>query len=154
MLNQLLKSTSVRWICLTILISIGVVSCPDTALADDRYIGELPKDGQFRFYLEQIPNNVTLYWDYDFNGHPDTVFACPLAGQGKISSCDMPLKAGDNNYIFTTCPSHYPMYYLTTRECWECLSCRAWFKPPQDGEDIHFPLSAKGMVVRYCNENR
>ena len=152
MLNQLLKSTSVRWICLTILISIGVVSCPDTALADDRYIGELPKDGQFRFYLEQIPNNVTLYWDYDFNGHPDTVFACPLAGQGKISSCDMPLKAGDNNYIFTTCPSHYPMYYLTTRECWECLSCRAWFKPPDDS--INFPLPAKGMVVRYCNENR
>ena len=151
MLNQLLKSTSVRWICLTILISIGVVSCPDTALADDRYIGELPKDGQFRFYLEQIPNNVTLYWDYDFNGHPDTVFACPLAGQGKISSCDMPLKAGDNNYIFTTCPSHYPMYYLTTRECWECLSCRAWFKPPDDS--INFPLPAKGMVVRYCNGN-
>ena len=153
MLNQLLKSTSVRWICLTILISIGVVSCPDTALADDRYIGELPKDGQFRFYLEQIPNNVTLYWDYDFNGHPDTVFACPLAGQGKISSCDMPLKAGDNNYIFTTCPSHYPMYYLTTRECWECLSCRAWFKPPQDGEDIHFPLPTVKMSVRYCNGN-
>ena len=152
MLNQLLKSTSVRWICLTILISIGLVSCPDAALADDRYIGELPKDGQFKFYLEQIPNNITLIWDYDFNGHPDTVFACPLVGQGKISSCDMPLKAGDNNYIFTTCPSHDPMYYLTTRECWECVSCKAWFKPPDDS--INFPLSAGGMVVRYCNENR
>ena len=153
MLNQLLKNMSVRWICLPILIS----SCPDAAIAfesrADRYIGELPKDGQVKFHVEQIPNNVTLYWDYDFNGHPDTVFACPLVGQGKISSCDVPLKAGDNNYIFTTCPSHYPIYFLTTRECWECLSCRAWFKPPQDGEDIHFPLPTVKMSVRYCNGN-
>ena len=150
MLNQLLKSMSVRWICLTILISIGVVSCPDTALAD-RYIGELPENGQFKFYVEQVPNNVTLYWDYDFNGRPETVFACPLVGYGKVSSCNVPLKAGDNNYIFTTCPSDDPVYYLTTRQCWECLSCKAWFKPRDNS--INFPLPAKGMVVRYCNGN-
>ena len=151
MLNQLLKSMSVRWICLTILISIGIVSCPDTALAAERYIGKLPQDGQFKFHVEQIPNNVTLYWDYDFNGTPDTVFACPLVGYGKVSSCNVPLKAGDNNYIFTTCPSDDPVYYLTTRQCWECVSCRAWFKPPDDS--INFPLPAVKMAVRYCNGN-
>ena len=150
MLSILLKNMSVRWICLTILISIGVVSCPDTALAD-RYIGELPENGQFKFYVEQVPNNVTLYWDYDFNGRPETVFACPLVGYGKVSSCNVPLKAGDNNYIFTTCPSDDPVYYLTTRQCWECVSCRAWFKPPDDS--INFPLPAVKMAVRYCNGN-
>ena len=107
-------------------------------------IGELPKDGQFKFKVEQIPNNVTLYWDYNFDGHADTVFACPLAGYGKVSSCNVPLHAGDNNYIFTTCPSPDPIYYLTTRECWECLSCKAWLK----GDKINFPLGANVMRIK------
>jgi len=148
MLSILLKNTSVRWICLTILISVGLASCPDAALAD-RYIGKLPKDGQFKFYVEQIPNNVTLYWDYDFNGEADTVFACPLVGYGRVSSCDVPLVAGDNNYIFTTCPSsNNPVYYLTTRQCWECLSCKAWFKR----KDINYPVPTHKLAVMYCKD--
>ena len=148
MLNQLLENMSVRLICLTILISIGLSSCPDAVLAD-RYIGKLPEDGQFKFYVEQIPNNVTVYWDYDFNGRPDTVFACPLTGYGKVSSCHVPLVAGDNNYIFTTCPSSNPVYYLTTRECWECVSCRAWFRK----KGIDHTVPTHKLAVVYCKDD-
>jgi hypothetical protein len=60
-------------------------------------VGELPNQGQYKWEVEQVPNNVTVYWDYDANGYADTVFACPIMGYGKLSTCDVRMETGENN---------------------------------------------------------
>ena len=54
--------------------------------ANSANIGELPKDGQYKWEVEQVPNNVTVYWDYNLDGRADTVFACPVTGSGRLST--------------------------------------------------------------------
>ena len=108
-------------------------------------IGELPKDGQYKWEVEQVPNNVTVYWDYDFDGRPDTVFACPITGSGKLSTCNIKMETSERDYLFTNCPSSEPLYYLTSRQCWECLTCKDWLKGRSEP-----PLAATNMVRIKC----
>ena len=108
-------------------------------------VGELPNQGQYKWEVEQVPNNVTVYWDYDVDGYADTVFACPVMGYGKLSTCDVRMEAGENNYLFTNCPSPNPIYYLTSKECWECLTCKDWL----NGKNR--PPLAANMVMVKCD---
>ena len=72
--------------------------------ANSADIGELPKDGQYQWEVEQVPSNVTVYWDYDFDGHADTVFACPVTGSGRLSTCNIKMETSERDYLFTNCP--------------------------------------------------
>ena len=109
-------------------------------------IGELPKDGQYKWEVEQVPNNVTVYWDYDLDGYADTVFACPITGSGRLSTCNIKMETGRQDYLFTNCPSNEPLYYLTSRQCWECLSCKAWLKKRNTP-----PLATTNMASIKCD---
>ena len=114
--------------------------------ANSADIGELPEDGQYQWEVEQVPSNVTVYWDYDFDGYADTVFACPITGSGKLSTCNIKMETSKRDYLFTNCPSPEPLYYLTSRQCWECLSCKRWLK----GRDK--PPLAANMVRVKCDQ--
>jgi len=151
--NTLLKSMNVRWICSTILISIGLMSCPDTVLAD-RYMGELPNKGIYFFKVEQVPRSVTVYWDYHSDRIADKAFVCPMVDSGLVRDCSIeyPFDAGDpDTYIFSTCPnSSDPTYYLTTRECWECKTCMYFLIPDKA---LH-PFSVNNAFnTKLCNTN-
>ena len=121
----------------------------------DVYIGKLPNQGNYFFKVDEIPANLTVYWDFNEDGFPDTVFGCPLLGSGRIFDCGKRIKKGDDEYIFSSCPArqedydrelkHY--YYITRKECWECLSCKAWIR--QDTK--HFPKSIRKRTE--CNLN-
>ena len=108
-------------------------------------IGELPKDGQYQWEVDQVPNNITVYWDYNLDGRADTVFACPVTGYGKLSTCAIKMETGERDYLFTNCPSPDPLYYLTSRQCWECMSCRDWLR----NKNVP-PLAATNMVRIKC----
>ena len=101
----------------------------DVGRLPDVDIGMLPENGQFKFKVDQIPNNVTVYWDYDFDRKADAIIACPMIGFGRLENCKRQIFAEKNEYIFTNCPSAEPLYYITTRECWECLTCKGWLYP-------------------------
>ena len=127
---------------------IAVVALFFLTGANGAYIGELPKEGQYKWEVEQVPNNVTVYWDYNLDGRADTVFACPVTGSGRLSTCDIKMETGERDYLFTNCPSNEPLYYLTSRQCWECLSCKRWLK----GKDAP-PLAANIMRVKCVQKN-
>ena len=111
-------------------------------------IGELPKEGQYKWEVDQVPNNITVYWDYNLDGRADTVFACPITGSGRLSTCDIKMETGERDYLFTYCPSPEPLYYLTSRQCWECLSCKKWLK-----ERKKPPLAANIVRVKCVPRN-
>ena len=149
MLSILLKNMSVRWICLTILISIG-----DVALAEsfDKYIGELPNKGIYFFKVDQVPRSVTVYWDYHSDKIPDRAFVCPMIDHGRVKDCSIeyPFDGGDpDTYIFSTCPNtNYPTYYLTTRECWECKLCMNFLIPDKA---VH-PYVVNNVEFKLCKD--
>jgi len=149
MLNQLLKNMSVRWICLTILISIGNVGLAEPF---DKYIGELPNQGIYFFKVDQVPRSVTVYWDYHTDRIPDKAFVCPMVDFGRVKDCriEYPFDAGDpDTYIFSTCPnSSDPTYYLTTRECWECDLCMNFLIPDKA---LH-PFVVNNVEFKLCKD--
>ena len=153
MLNQLLKNMSVRWTCLTILISIGMASCPNAVLAErDKYIGELPNKGIYFFKVDQVPRSVTVYWDYHTDRIPDKACGCPMIDHGRVVDCnrEYPFDAGDpDTYIFSTCPSsNYPTYYLTTRDCWECDLCMKFLIP----DKTTHPYVVRNLQFKLCKD--
>jgi len=152
--NTLSRSMNVKWICSTILISIGLMSCPDVVLSD-RYIGELPNKGIYFFKVDQVPRSVTIYWDYQNDRIPDKAFVCPMVDHGRVMDCsrEYPFDGGaPDTYIFSTCPNtNYPTYYLTTRECWECNTCMKFLIPDKT---LH-PFSVNNALnTTLCNYAR
>ena len=149
MLSILLKNMSVRWICLTILISMGNVALAESF---DRYIGELPNEGIYFFKVDQVPRSVTVYWDYHTDKIPDKAFVCPMVDHGRVVDCsrEYPFDGGDpDTYIFSTCPnSDYPTYYLTTRDCWECDLCMNFLLPDKT---IH-PFVVNNVEFKLCKD--
>ena len=149
MLSILLKNMSVRWICLTILISIGNVALAESF---DKYIGELPNEGIYFFKVDQVPRSVTVYWDYHTDRIPDKAFVCPMVDHGKMVdySREYPFDGGDpDTYIFSTCPnSDYPTYYLTTRDCWECDLCMNFLLPDKA---VH-PYVINNVEFKLCKD--
>ena len=149
MLSILLKNMSVRWICLTILISIGNVALAESF---DKYIGDLPNEGIYFFKVDQVPRSVTVYWDYHSDRVPDKAFVCPMVDHGRVVDCsrEYPFDAGDpDTYIFSTCPnSDYPTYYLTTRDCWECDLFMNFLLPDKT---IH-PFVVNNVEFKLCKD--
>ena len=149
MLSILLKNMSVRWICLTILISVGNVGLAE---AFDKYIGELPNKGIYFFKVDQVPRSVTVYWDYHSDKIPDRAFVCPMIDHGRVKDCSIeyPFDGGDpDTYIFSTCPNtNYPTYYLTTRECWECKLCMNFLIPDKA---VH-PYVVNNVEFKLCKD--
>ena len=149
MLSILLKNMSVRWICLTILISMGNVALAESF---DRYIGELPNEGIYFFKVDQVPRSVTVYWDYHTDRIPDKAFVCPMVDHGRVVDCsrEYPFDAGDpDTYIFSTCPSaDYPTYYLTTRDCWECDLCMKFLIP----DKTTHPYVVRNLRFKLCKD--
>ena len=149
MLSILLKNMSVRWICLTILISMGNVALAESF---DRYIGGLPNRGIYFFKVDQVPRSVTVYWDYHTDRIPDKAFVCPMVDHGRVVDCsrEYPFDAGDpDTYIFSTCPnSDYPTYYLTTRDCWECDLCMNFLLPDKA---VH-PYVVRNLRFKLCKD--
>ena len=120
----------------------------DVGRLPDVDIGMLPKDGQFKFMVDEVPNSITLYWDYNFDNKADAIIACPMLGYGRLPDCKTPLRAEKNEYIFTNCPSSEPLYYITTRHCWECLSCRMWIQPDKAMHPRSIDLLTKKCVQK------
>ena len=149
MLSILLKNMSVRWICLTILISMGNVALAESF---DRYIGELPNEGIYFFKVDQVPRSVTVYWDYHSDKIPDKAFVCPMIDHGRVKDCsrEYPFDAGDpDTYIFSTCPNtNYPTYYLTTRDCWECSTCMKFLIP----DKTTHPYVIRNLQFKLCKD--
>jgi hypothetical protein len=119
------------------------------------YIGKLPEKGNYFFKVDEIPANLTVYWDFNMDGFPDAVFGCPVVGGGRVYDCGERIKNGEDEYVFSTCPSRAEdydrglkyFYYLTKNECWECLSCRAWIT-----KDTKYYPKAVGDRIK-CNLN-
>ena len=147
--STLLKSMSVRWICLTILISVWNVALAESF---DKYIGELPNKGIYFFKVDQVPRSVTVYWDYHSDKIPDKAFVCPMVDHGRVVDCsrEYPFDAGDpDTYIFSTCPSaDYPTYYLTTRDCWECDLCMNFLIP----DKTTHPYVVRNLRFKLCKD--
>ena len=149
MLSILLKNMSVRWICLTILISMGNVALAESF---DKYIGELPNKGIYFLKVDQVPRSVTVYWDYHSDKIPDRAFVCPMVDHGMVKDCSIEYQfdGGDpDTYRFSTCPNtNYPTYYLTTRDCWECDLCMNFLIPDKA---VH-PYVIRNLQFKLCKD--
>ena len=83
----------------------------------------------FRWEVEEIPRNVTVYMDMERDGYIDFVWAFPIQTTGLMESCDpseFP-KEREDALIFNTCETtnmkHFKQYYITNTSGWVCNTC-------------------------------
>ena len=83
----------------------------------------------FRWEVEEVPRNVTVYMDMARDGYIDFVWAFPIQTTGFMESCN-PLgfpKERKDTLIFNTCETtnmkHIKQYYLTNTSGWVCNTC-------------------------------
>jgi hypothetical protein len=141
---------SVRLICLILMVVVVVTS--SSTVEAEMYIGELPKHGIHYFKVDEVPNNITVYWDYEENRVVDDIYVCPMVASGKMD-CSKAKHADKDTYIFTTCPSPSPVafvdafYYITSRQCWVCNSCLMWLIP----DKVIHPRAITKSNVKECS---
>ena len=138
---------SVRLICLILVVVTSSSAVEALNQNSGMYIGELPNQGIHYFKVDEIPNNVTVYWDYEEDRVVDDIYVCPMVASGKMD-CSKAKHADKDTHIFTTCPlPEDPVYYITTKQCWVCDSCLMWLTP---GKTLH-PRSVTKSNVKECS---
>ena len=83
----------------------------------------------YRWEVEEVPRNVTVYMDMERDGYIDFVWAFPIQTTGFMESCnpsEFPKERMDT-LIFNTCETtnmnHLKQYYLTNTSGWVCNTC-------------------------------
>lgn len=69
------------------------------------YIKEPAPKFIFRWEINEVPRNVTVYYDVNDDGFADIVFAHPIVAENHAPSCDKRRPEQDKHWLFTTCPN-------------------------------------------------
>ena len=74
---------SVRLICLILVVVTSSSAVEALNQNSGMYIGELPNQGIHYFKVDEIPSNITVYWDYEEDRVVDDIYVCPMVASGK-----------------------------------------------------------------------
>ena len=66
--------------------------------------------------INEVPRNVTVYYDVNGDGYNDLVFAHPIVAENQAPSCDKPRQEQATHWLFTTCPNNKPPDYFVVHK--------------------------------------
>ena len=84
------------------------------------YIKEPAPKFIFRWEINEVPRNVTVYYDVNDDGFADIVFAHPIVAENYAPSCDKRRPEQDKHWLFTTCPNARSADYFVLFEYTMC----------------------------------
>ena len=77
---------------------------------------EPPKEMTLGWYVNEIPSNVTVYYDVNGDKQPDVVFAHPILFVNVGVYCDAKRVVDEQYWMFSTCPADHAADYFVTRQ--------------------------------------
>ena len=80
------------------------------------YIKEPSPEFISRWEINEVPRNVTVYYDVNKDGFHDIVFAHPIVAENHAPSCDHPRPEQKYHWMFTTCPQARAADYFVVHE--------------------------------------
>jgi hypothetical protein len=80
------------------------------------YIDEPNKKFITKWEINEVPRNVTVYYDVNDDGFNDMVFAHPIVAENHAPACDHPRPEQAHHWMFTTCPMTHAADYFVVRE--------------------------------------
>lgn len=69
-----------------------------------------------RWEINEVPRNVTVYYDVNGDGFVDIVFAHPIVAENHAPVCATRRPEQDKHWMFTTCPDSKPADYFVVHE--------------------------------------
>lgn len=69
-----------------------------------------------RWEINEVPRNVTVYYDVNSDGFNDIVFAHPIVAENHAPACDHPRPEQKHHWMFTTCPTSPAADYFVVHE--------------------------------------
>ena len=69
-----------------------------------------------KWEINEVPRNVTVYYDVNKDGFDDIVFAHPIVAEYHAPVCDKPRPEQAHHLLFTTCPNSKPADYFVIHE--------------------------------------
>ena len=100
-------------------ILILALALPGAALANwinDTGVIEPPKEMVLGWNVNEIPSNVTVYYDVNGDKQPDIVFTHPILFVNIGVYCDAKRPVDDGYWMFSTCPADHAADYFVTRQ--------------------------------------
>jgi hypothetical protein len=98
---------------------ILALALPDAAFAEwsnKEGVVEPPKEMTLGWRVNEIPSNVTVYYDVNGDKQPDVVFAHPIVFVNTGVYCDVKRTVDEQYWMFSTCPADHAADYFVTRQ--------------------------------------
>tara|TARA_R110002167_G_scaffold313223_1_gene518910 strand:+ start:179 stop:658 length:480 start_codon:yes stop_codon:yes gene_type:complete len=98
---------------------ILALAFPDTAFAkwsSELGVVEPPREMIVGWNVNEIPSNVTLYYDVDGDKRPDIAFAHPIMATDLGVNCEKESIQDESYWVFSTCPSDHAADYLIYKQ--------------------------------------
>ena len=77
---------------------------------------EPPKEMTLGWNVNEVPSNVTVYYDVNGDKKPDVVFAHPILFVNIGVYCDVKRTVDEQYWMFSTCPADHAADYFVTRQ--------------------------------------
>ena len=70
---------------------------------ENPFITEPPLEFVLDWKVNEVPRNITIYYDVNEDGFPDVVFAHPIVAENQAPACNTHRPEEDRHLMFTTC---------------------------------------------------
>jgi len=100
---------------LLLLIALVLPSAASSWDNEDSMV-EPPRDRVVGWSVNEIPANVTVYYDVTGDGVADLVFAHPIVSMNTGVYCNAAREPVKNQLLFTTCPVEHAADYFVTKQ--------------------------------------
>lgn len=141
------------------LIILSLATCGKAALAKDVYeqwkmerpgFVEPPMKYMIGWNVNEIPRNVTIYYDLDGDRIPEIVFAHPILAENHAPNCDGGYREEEEYHtLLTTCPAPHAVDYFVTKRysMFRLLKEKVWSR-------IFRMVTQDGRHVKRCETHR
>ena len=94
----------------------GAVFAGGNYWINDMGVIEPPKEMTVGWNVNEVPANVTVYYDVNGDEKPDVVFAHPIVFVNLGVYCDAKRVVDEQYWMFSTCPAEHAADYFVTRQ--------------------------------------
>ena len=141
------------------LIILNLATCGKAAVAEEVYeqwkmerpgFVEPPMKYMIGWNVNEIPGNVTIYYDLDRDDIPEIVFAHPILATNHAPKCDGGYREEEEYHtLLTTCPAPHAVDYFVTKgySMFRLVKEKVWSR-------IFRMVTQDGRHVERCEINR
>lgn len=141
------------------LIILSLAHCGKAAVAEEVYeqwkmempgFVEPPLKYMIGWNVNEVPRNVTIYYDLDGDDVPELVFAHPIVAENHAPKCGSGYREEEEYHtLLSTCPAEHAVDYFITKQysMFRLLREKVWSR-------IFRMVTQDGRHVERCEANR